>query len=262
MASRSSLESQVQESQLREHLGPPMGPGLVLGPKPLRFDAASIVLLGIAAGLLATTLRIVFTSDHFASILLFGTATLALAAGPIAFLVLRRSRRAVLTPFERGLLFESRGRKRTFLLHDLKALELRERDVFGRKGGLMRRVALTNGQGRVWFEHFVAKGEPDRLGGVLVHLLSRLVEVTEQKLRAGGTVTGWDWVLGPDGLSAPAHDHPVPLAEIGAVTVRQNRVSVWRPRERYPFFVVPADSPNAMVLVAVLSQRTQGHQGP
>jgi hypothetical protein len=165
--------------------------------------------------------------------------------------VLRRSRRAVLTPFERGLLFESRGRKRTFLLHDLKVLELRERDV---NGGLMRRVALTNGQGRVRFEHFVQKGEPDRLGGVLVYLLSRLVEVTERKLQAGGMVTGWDWVLGPEGLSAPAHDHPVPLAEIGAVTVRQNRVAVWRPHERYPFFVVSADSPNAMVLVALLSQ--------
>jgi len=251
LASRSSLESQVQESQLREHLGPPTGSALVLGPRPLRFDRASVVLIGIAAGLLATTLRLAFTSDDLAFALLFGLATLALAAGPVAFLVLRRSRRAVLTPFERGLLFESRGRKRTFLLHDLKVLELRERDV---NGGLMRRVALTNGQGRVRFEHFVARGERDLLGSVLVHLLSRLVEVTEQKLRAGGTVTGWDWVLGPDGLSAPAHDHPVPLAEIGAVTVRQNRVSIWRPRERYPFFVVSADSPNAMVLVALLSQ--------
>ncbi len=232
-----------------------MGPALVLGPKPLRFDAGSVVLLGIAAGLLATTLRLAFTSNDLAFTLLFGAATLALAAGPAAFLVLRRSRRAVLTPFERGLLFESRGRKRTFLLDDLKVLELRERDVYGRKGGLMRRVALTNDQGRVRFEHFVARGEPDRLGGVLVHLLSRLVEVTEHKLQAGGTITGWDWVLGPEGLSAPAHDHPVPLAEIGAVTVRQNRVSVWRPHERYPFFVVAADSPNAMVLVALLSRR-------
>jgi hypothetical protein len=256
LASRSSLESQVQESQLREHLGPPMGSALVLGPKPLRFDAVSAVLLGIAVGLLATTLRLALTSSespgNWGFTLLFGAATLALAAGPAAFLVLRRSRRAVLTPFERGLVFESRGRKRTFLLHDLKVLELRERDV---NGGLMRRVALTNGQGRVRFEHFVPKGEPDRLGGVLVHLLSRLVEVTERKLQAGGTVTGWDWVLGPEGLSAPAHDHPVPLAEIGAVTVRQNRVAVWRPQERYPFFVVSADSPNAMVLVAVLSRR-------
>jgi len=247
LASRSSLESQVQESQRREHLGPPMGPALGLGPKPLRFDAGSVVLLGIAAGLLATTLRL-------GLFLLFGLAAAGLVLASAAFLVLRRSRRAVLTPFERGLLFESRGRKRTFLLDNLKVLELRERDVFGRKGGLMRRVALTNDQGRVRFEHFVPRGEPDRLGGVLVHLLSRLVEVTEHKLQAGGTITGWDWVLGPDGLSAPAHDHPVPLAEIGAVTVRQNRVSVWRPHERYPFFVVSADSPNAMVLVAVLSR--------
>lgn len=252
MASRSSLDSQVQESQLREHLGPPMGSALVLGPKPLRFDPPSAILLGIAIGLLATTLRLAFSSDNLGFALLFGAATLALAAGPAAFLVFRRSRRAVLTPFERGLIFESRGRKRTFLLHDLKALELRERDV---KGGLMRRVALTNGQGRMRFEHFVAKGEPDRLGGVLVHLLSRLVEITERKLQAGGTVTGWDWVLGPDGLSAPAHDHPIPLAEISAVTVRQNRVSIWRPQERYPFFVFPADSPNALVLVSVLSRR-------
>ena len=251
MASRSSLESQVQESQLREHLGPPMGPALVLGPKPLRFDRGSAVLFGIALGLLATTLRLAFTSDSLGFTLLFGLGTLALAAGPAAFLVLRRSRRAVLTPFERGLVFQSRGRTRTFLLHDLQALELRERDE---AGGLMRRVAMTNGQGRVRFEHFVPRGQPDRLGSVLVHLLSRLVEVTERKLRAGGTVTGWDWVLGPEGLSAPAHDHPIPLAEIGGVTVRQNKVAIWRPRERYPFFVFPADSPNAMVLVALLSR--------
>lgn len=244
MASRSSLESQVQESQLREHLGPPLGPALRLGPRPLRPDPAAAILLGIAAGLLTACLRL-------GLFLIFGLATAALAAACVAFLVLRRSRRAVLTPFERGLIFESRGRKRTFLLHDLKVLELRERDE---AGGLMRRVALTNGQGRVRFEHFVPKGQPDRLGGVLVHLLSRLVEVTERKLRAGGTVTGWDWVLGPDGLSAPAHDHPIPLKEIGGVTVRQNKVALWRPQERYPFFVLPADSPNAMVLVALLSQ--------
>lgn len=244
MASRSSLESQVQESQLREHLGPPTGSALVLGPKPLRFDAGSAVLLGIALGLLATTLRL-------GLFLLFGFAAAALVLASAVFLMLRRSRRAVLRPFERGLVFESRRRRRTFLLHDLEVLELRERDV---NGGLMRRVALTNGQGRMRFEHFVPKGEPDRLGGVLVHLLSRLVEVTERKLQAGGTVAGRDWVLGPDGLSAPAHDHPVPLAEIGAVTVRQNRVALWRPHERFPFFVVSADSPNAMVLVALLSR--------
>lgn len=246
MASRSSLESQVHESQLREHLGLPLGSALTLGPKPLRFDRIAAVLLGIALGLLATTLRLRL-------FLLSGLATAALALAFVAFVLLRRSRRAVLTPFERGLILESRGRKRTFLLHDLQALELRERDAHG---GLLRRVALTNAQGRARFEHFVAKGEPDRLGSVLVHLLSRLVEVAERKLQAGGTVTGWDWVLGPDGLAAPAHDHPVPLAEIGSVTVRQNRVAIWRPEERYPFFVFPADSPNALVLVAVLSRRS------
>ncbi|HET9229173.1 MAG TPA: hypothetical protein VFR31_21015 [Thermoanaerobaculia bacterium] len=239
MASRSSLESQVQESQLREHLGPPLGLALRLGPRPLRLDPASAVLLGIAAGLLTSFLRL-------GLFLIFGLA----AAACVAFLALRRSRRATLTPFERGLVFESRGTKRTFLLEDLQ-LELRERDV---AGGLMRKVALANDQGRVRFEHFVPKGQPDRLGGMLVHLLSRLVEVTERKLRAGETVTGRDWVLGPDGLSAPAHDHPIPLAEIGSVTVRQNKVALWRPQERYPFFVLPADSPNALVLVTLLSQ--------
>ena len=239
MASRSSLESQVQESQLREHLGPPLGLALRLGPRPLRLDPASAVLLGIAAGLLTSFLRL-------GLFLIFGLT----AAACVALLALRRSRRATLTPFERGLVFESRGTKRTFLLEDLQ-LELRERDV---AGGLMRKVALANDQGRVRFEHFVPKGQPDRLGGVLVHLLSRLVEVTERKLRAGETVTGRDWVLGPDGLSAPAHDHPIPLAEIGSVTVRQNKVALWRPQERYPFFVLPADSPNALVLVTLLSQ--------
>ena len=239
MASRSSLESQVQESQLREHLGPSLGPALMLSPRRLRLDPSSAVLLGIAAGLLTAFLRLG----------LFLIAGL-FAAAFVTFLVLRRSRRAILIPFERGLIFESRGTRRTFLLDDLQ-LELLERDV---AGGLMRKVALANEQGRVRFEHFVPKGQPDRLGSVLIHLLSRLVEVTERKLRAGETVTGRDWVLGPDGLSAPAHDHPIPLAEIGGVTVRQNKVALWRPQERYPFFVLPADSQNALVLVTLLSQ--------
>ena len=239
MASRSSLESQVQESQRREHLGPSLGPALMLGPRPPRLDPTSAVLLGIALGLLTAFLRL-------GLFLIFGLV----AAAFVAFLVLRRSRRATLIPFERGLIFESRGTRRTFLLDDLQ-LELRERDV---AGGLMRKVALANGQGRVKFEHFVPKGQPDRLGAVLVHLLSRLVEVTERRLRAGETIVGKDWVLGPDGLSAPAHDHPIPRAEIGGVTVRQNKVALWRPQERYPFFVLPADSPNALVLVTLLSQ--------
>ena len=237
--SRSSLDRRVQESAPREHLGPPMGLPIALGPRPLRFDPVSVVLLGIAVGLLATALRL-------GSIVLFGALTAALAAGAVALLGLRRSRRALLTPFERGLTFESRGRKRTLLLHDLQSLGLRERDV---PGGLARRIALIDGHGTVRFEHFARRGEEDRLGGFLVHLLARLVEIAEKK-----TLSGRDWVLGPDGLSAPAHDHPVPLAEIGAVTVRQNRVAVWRPHERFPFFVVPADSPNAVVLVALLSR--------
>lgn len=251
MASRSSLDSQVQESQLREHLGPPMGPPLVLGPKPLRLDPVSVILIGTAAGLLATAIRLTLSADGIGFVLIAGLATAGLAAGPAALLVLRRSRRSILTPFERGLILESRGRKRTFLLHDLESLELRERDV---SGGLVRRIGLANGQGRVRFEHYARKGEEDRLGGVLVHLLSRLVEIAERRLQAGQTLSGWDWILGPDGLSAPAHDHPVPLAEIGSVTVRQNRVAVWRPHERFPFFVVPADSPNALLLVALLSR--------
>lgn len=252
MASRSSLESRVQESQLREHLGPPMGPPLVLGPKPLRLDAVSTALIGIALGLLATAVRLIVSAEGTGFVLIAGLVTSGLAAGPAALLVLRRARRSLLTPFERGLILDSRGRKRTFLFHDLHSLELRERDV---AGGVMRRIALADEEGRLRFEHFARRGEEDRLGGFLVHLLSRLVEVTERRLRAGQTVAGRGWVLGPDGLSAPGQDHPVPLAEIGAVTVRQNRVAVWRPRERYPFFVVPAGSPNAVVLVALLSRR-------
>jgi len=223
-----------------------MGPPIVLGPRPWRFDPGSVVLLGTALGLLATALRLALSSIWIGFIVLFGMLTAALAAGAVALLMLRRSRRAVLTPYERGLVFESRGPKRTFLLDDLQSLELRERDV---SGGLVRRIALTDGNGRVRFEQFADRKEEDRLGGFLVHLLAHLVEIAEKK-----TISGRGWVLGPDGLSAPAHDHPVPLAEISAVTVRQHRVAVWRPHERFPFFVFPDDSPNAVVLVALLSR--------
>lgn len=74
-------------------------------------------------------------------------------------------------------------------------------------------------------------------------------------MQEGGTVAGWDWMLSREGLSAPADDHPIPLDEIGAVTVRQQKVAIWRPEERYPFFVVPDDSPNALLLMALLSRQ-------
>lgn len=256
MASGSSLESQVQESQLREHLGPPIGPPVALGPKPLRLDFGSILLIGAALGLLTTSLRLALSARSVGFILAYGLTTAALAAGPAAFLVLRRARRARLSPFEHGLIVEVQGRRRTFLLEDLRSLEMKERDVGGKAGGLMRRITLTGPQGvRVRFACFARHGAEDRLGSILVYLLARLVEVTERKVQEGGTVAGWNWVLSREGLSAPADDHPIPLDEIGAVTVRQHKVAIWRPEERYPFFVVPDDSANALLLMALLSRR-------
>jgi hypothetical protein len=256
LASGSSLESQVQESQLREHLGPPIAPPIVLGPKPLRLDVASVLLIGVALGLLITSVRLAVASRSLGFFLAYGATTAALAAGPAAFLVLRRARRARLSAFERGLIVEVQGRRRTFLLEELRSLEMKERDVGGRSGGLMRWIALTGPQGeRVRFEHFARHGAEDRLGSVLVYLLARLVEVTERRVQGGTTVAGWDWVLSREGLSAPADDHPVPLDEIGAVTVRQHKVGLWRPTERYPFFVVPDDSANALLLMALLGRR-------
>lgn len=256
MASRSSLENQVQESQLREHLGPPIGPPIALGPKPLRLDFASILLIGFALGLLITSVRLALSAPSLGYFLAYGVTTAALAAGPAAFLILRRARRARLSPFERGLILEVQGRRRSFLLEDLRSLEMKERDVGGRSGGLMRWIALTGPDGaRVRCEHFAPHGAEDRLGFALVFLLAQLVEVTERKVQKGGIVSGWDWVLSREGLSAPADDHPMPLDEIGAVTVRNHKVGLWRPTERYPFFVVPDDSANALLLMALLSRR-------
>lgn len=261
LASGSSLESQVQESQLREHLGPPIGPPVVLGPRPLRLDLGSVLLVGTALGLLITSVRLAISAPSLVFFLAYGVTTAALAAGPAAFLILRRVRRARLSAFERGLILETQGRRRTFLLEELRSLEMKERDVGGRSGGLMRWVALTGPDGvRVRFEHFAPHGAEDRLGSVLVFLLACLVEITERKVRDGGIVSGWDWVLSREGLSAPADDHPIPLDEIGAVTVRQHKVGLWRPTERYPFFVVPDDSANALLLMALLSRRLAERQ--
>jgi hypothetical protein len=256
LASGSSLESQVQESQIREHLGPPIGPPIALGPKPLRLDLGSVLLVGVAHGLLITSVRLAIVSRSLGFFLAYGVTTAALAAGPAAFLVLRRARRAHLSAFERGLILEIQGRRRTFLLEDLRSFEMKEREVGGKSGGLARRIALAGPQdARVRFACFARYGAEDRLGSVLIDLLARLVEVTERRVQEGATVAGWDWVLTREGLSAPADEHPIPLDEIGAVTVRQHKVGLWRPAERYPFFVVPDDSANALLLMALLSRR-------
>ncbi len=253
MASGPSLERRVQESQLRENLGPPIGPPLVLGPRPLRLDFGSILLAGVALGLLITSVRLALSSRSLGFFLAYGATIAALATGPAAFLVLRRARRTRLSAFERGLIVETHGRRRTFLLGELRSLELKERDT---PGGVTRKIALTGPRGaRVRFAGFSRHGAVDHLGAVLVPLLARLVEITERKVEDGATVAGWDWVLSREGLSAPAHDPPIPLDEIGAVTARQHKVAIWRPEERYPFFVVPDDTANALLLTALLSRR-------
>ena len=253
MSSGSSLDSQVHGSQLQEHLGRPIGPLLVLHPKPLQFDWVSAVRVGAVVGLLATTIRLSWAPEGWRFVLAYGIVTLALVSGPAALLVLRRSRRATLVPFERGLAFTFRDRKRTIPYEQLKTLALWEREM---SRGMLRRVTLVDEQGRLEFEHFSRGGVEDRLGFVLVHLMAFAVEHAERKLQAGGLLAGQDWSLGPKGLRV-LDEHPVPIAEIGAVTVRRQRVAVWKPGDRYPFFVFPDDSPNALVLVGVLSRRLE-----
>lgn len=250
MSSGSSLDSQVHGSQLQEHLGRPIGPPLVLHPKPFQLDWVSAALMGAVLGLLVTTIRLIWAPEGWRFVLAYGIVTLALVSGPAALLVLRRSRRATLVPFERGLAFTFRDRKRTVLYEQLKTLALREREM---SRGMLRRVTLVDEQGRLEFEHFSRGGIEDRLGFVLVHLMAFAVEHAERKLEAGGLLAGQDWSLGPKGLRV-LDEHPVPIAEIGAVTVRRQRVAVWKPGDRYPFFVFPDDSPNALVLVGVLSR--------
>lgn len=261
MSSGSSLDSQVHGSQLQEHLGRPLGPSLVLHPKPLQLDWVSAVLAGAVLGLLATAIRLIWAPESWRFVLAYGIATTALVSGPVALLVLRHTRRATLVPFERGLAFTFRDRKRTILYDQLKMLGLREREMSGGfgawgAGGMLRRVTFEDEQGRLQFEHFSRRGVEDRLGFILVHLMAFAVEHAERKLRTGGILGGKDWDLGPRGLRV-MDEHPVPIAEIGAVTVRKQRVAVWKPGDRFPFFVFPDDSPNALVLVGVLSRRLE-----
>lgn len=254
MSSRSSLDSQVHGSQLQEHLGRPIGPLLVLKPKPPQLDWVSAVLLGAVLGLLATTIRLIWAPEGWRFVLAYGIVTTALVSGPAALLVLRHSRRATLVPFERGLAFTLRDQKRTVLYEQLKTLALRERELASR--GMLRRVTFVDEQGSLEFEHSSRRGVEDRLGFIFVYLMAFAVEHAERKLQAGGILAGQDWGLGPRGLHV-LDEHPVPIAEIGAVTVRKQRVAVWKPGDRFPFFVLPDDSPNALILVGVLSRRLE-----
>jgi hypothetical protein len=217
--------------------------------------------VGAVVGLLATTIRLIWAPEGWRFVLAYGIVTTALVSGPVAFLVLRHSRRATLVPFERGLAFTFRDQKRTVLYEQLKTLALREREVSGGLGvrgsrGMLRRVTLVDEQGRLQFEHFSRRDVEDRLGFILVYLMAFAVEHTERKLQAGGILAGQDWSLGPQGLRV-LDEHPIPIAEIGAVTVRKQRIAVWKPGDRFPFFVLPDDSPNALVLVGLLSRRLE-----
>jgi hypothetical protein len=97
----------------------------------------------------------------------------------------------------------------------------------------------------------------DPLIDLFDRLLNRLTKQAEKELARDGELAGSGWALTRDGLEFPLADETevVRFDRMAAVDVVDGEVCVWASGEERPAFKVKLDTPNAPVLLQVLTKR-------
>src|SRR5919106_941481 len=198
-------------------LGPATGPPALLEPIPLRHAPGPVllplsgaVLLGLA-GLRANAGDL----GMLTTILPVGLGLVCLVTGA-ALLVLRSRSRGALTLHEKGFVLERAGRQTALRFDEVDSLALRQKrwSSSGTPVGIHRRATVRSSAGTLRFAQFSPSRTSDHVAPVLQLLLDRLAEAAEARLRAGGSLDGEGWSLGPGGFSIKAGTIPVPVSSL------------------------------------------------
>src|SRR6185369_4662981 len=161
--------------------------------------------------------------------------------------------RGTLTLYQQGFSFTAPAGERTALLfEEIESLTLRN-DLERDPTGLAQRATIRSAAGTIRFRHF-STGKADAVRGFLDKLQERLADAAEARLRAGGSLDGTGWSLGPHGLLWRPNEPRVALSSLADAGLFQRRVSLWRQGEEKAFFSVAANTPNALVLRRVVKR--------
>jgi hypothetical protein len=239
-------------------LGAPLGSPIPLASAPLNRSVAPVAAV-ILAGAVCFALAAVSVKGFApggAVLMTVLPVSLSILCAAVSLVLLARwspPSRGTLALYEQGFSFTAPAGERTALLFaEVESLTLRN-DPERSSPGLAQRATIRSAAGTIRFRHF-STSKADAVRGFLDKLQERLADAAEARLRAGGSLDGTGWSLGPQGLLWRHNEPRVALSSLAAAGLFQRRVSLWRQGEERAFFSVPANTPNALVLRRVVKR--------
>lgn len=228
-----------------------------------RFDDAffGLSLFGAVAGVLVGALCLGMKSAEAAAVVFLVIAVLCGLVGAVRGFYIARGRRW-LTPLDGGFLLEDRRGEFEFADDDVTDLGTWAKTRFknGTPRATARKCHLTLRAGdaaaALDFEYEFPLSGADPLGGFLDRNLARLTDRAVAAQTAGTPLDGDGWTLdraelvhgsGPKEVTVRVH-------EVAAAEVVGGKVCVWRNGEAEPIILIPAASPNALVLLRLLDR--------
>jgi hypothetical protein len=138
------------------------------------------------------------------------------------------------------------------------ALDVKKYQVQGELKGNNRtlKVWVDNSPAPIVMANYIRTGHPDPIGIVIERLVAGLSSRMNSDIDRGGSAVGDGWRLEKSHFHCGASmDHAIPLAEVVAVDVFEQKMCVWRRGEDAAVFKAPLASRNAHLLPLLLESR-------
>ncbi|MBC7855589.1 MAG: hypothetical protein IAF94_19335 [Pirellulaceae bacterium] len=138
------------------------------------------------------------------------------------------------------------------------ALETKKQHNQGEIKGVSRifKVWLDSTQSPVVMTNSIRTGYPDPLANLIDRLVGTLAGRMSDDIDRGGNATGDGWRLDKGHLLlGPSQEQAVPLAELVAVEIFEQKMCVWRRGQDAAIFKAPLGSRNAHLLPLLLEPR-------
>lgn len=216
--------------------------------------------VGIIAGVLALIVGVVMIACRAPAGWVVGVVglVLGLSVGSVALRLWLE--RAWLEDLGTGLLIRDRRGERQFADDQLVALALdfKKQQVQGELKGITRTLKVWSDSSPtpIVMTNYIRTGHPDPIAAVIERLVTGLSSRMNSDLDRGGSATGDGWRLEKSHFHCgPSMDQAIPLAEVVAVEVFEQKMCVWRRGEDAAIFKAPLGSRNAHLLPLLLTPR-------
>ena len=183
---------------------------------------------------------------------------LALTVGSVALgLWLKRT---WLEDLGNGLVVRDRQGVRQFADEQVVALALdtKKQQVQGQLKGVTRTLKtwFDNSPAPILMSNYIRTGHPDPLANLIDRLVARLAARMNADIDRGGSADGDGWRIERNHLLlGPSQEQAIPLAELVAVEVFEQKMCIWRQGQDAAIFKAPLGSRNAHLLPLLLAGR-------